>query len=58
MTLLFDKDKTMPIQPGKTFDVPEEEVNVYPSGYKYLAWIEDRTGRTPKMDLGAHGPKK
>ena len=42
MTLLFDKDKFVPVVPGKTFHVPEEEVAQYPSGYRYLAWAESK----------------
>ena len=58
MTLLFDKDKIVPVVPGKAFDVPEEEVRQYPSGYRYLAWAESKAGRPPKMDLNAHGPER
>ena len=43
MTLLFDKDKFVPVVPGKTFNVPEEEVLQYPSGYRYLAWAESKS---------------
>ena len=42
MTLLFDKDKFVPVVPGKTFRVPEEEVAQNPSGYRYLAWAESK----------------
>jgi hypothetical protein len=58
MTLLFDKDKMVPVTPGRSFDIPEEEVAKYPSGYKYLAWAEEKAGRPPKMDLNAHGPER
>jgi hypothetical protein len=43
MTLLFDKDKMVPVVPGKSFDIPEEEVKRYPSGYRYLAWAESKS---------------
>jgi hypothetical protein len=58
MTLLFDKDKMIPVHPGKSYDIPEEEVKKYPSGYRYLAWAESKAGRPPKMDLNAHGPER
>ncbi|KAI9740256.1 MAG: hypothetical protein M1834_004834 [Cirrosporium novae-zelandiae] len=58
ITLLFNKDKMIPVQPGKCFSIPEEEVMKYPSGYRYLAWCEAKIGRPPKMDLNAHGPEK
>ncbi|KAI9804619.1 MAG: hypothetical protein M1833_006693 [Piccolia ochrophora] len=57
-TLLFDKDKFVPVNPGHTFTIPEEEVAKYPSGYRYLAWAESRIGSPPKMDLNAHGPER
>lgn len=58
MTLLFDKDKMVPVHPGMSFEIPEDEVKQYPSGYRYLAWAESKAGRPPKMDLNAHGPEK
>jgi hypothetical protein len=58
MTLLFDKDKMVPVVPGKAFDIPENEAKQYPSGYRYLAWAESKAGRPPKMDLNAHGPER
>jgi len=36
-TLLFDKDKMVPVNAGRQFQIPEEEVSKYPSGYRYLA---------------------
>jgi hypothetical protein len=58
-TLLFDKDKMVPVVPGRTFNIPEEEVNKYPSGYRYLAWCEEKLSKkTPKLDLNSHGPER
>ncbi|KAI9834923.1 MAG: hypothetical protein M1819_002646 [Sarea resinae] len=57
-TLLFDKDKFVPVNPGKAFDVPEDECRKFPSGYRYLAWAEVRNGTPPKMNLNSHGPEK
>jgi hypothetical protein len=57
-TLLFDKDKSVPVDPGRTFYLPEEEIGKYPMGYRYLAWAEVKNGTPPKMNLNAHGPKK
>ena len=58
-TLLFDKDKMVPVIPGRTFEVPDEEVAKYPAGYRYLAWCEEKlTGTPPKMDLNAHGKER
>jgi hypothetical protein len=58
MTLLFDKDRMAQVIPGKSFDIPENEVAKYPSGYRYLAWAEGKVGKPPKMDLNAHGPER
>ncbi|KAJ6133745.1 hypothetical protein N7523_000067 [Penicillium sp. IBT 18751x] len=57
-TLLFDKDKFIPVNPAKTFHIPEEEVEKFPSGYRYLAWAESKIGTPPKMNLNSHGPEK
>lgn len=57
-TALFDKDKFVPVNPTRTFPVPEEEVDQYPSGYRYLAWAEEKIGRPPKLNLNSHGPEK
>jgi hypothetical protein len=58
-TLLFDKDKMVQVNPSNGgFEIPEDEVAQYPSGYKYLAWCEAKTGKPPKMDLNAHGPER
>ncbi|KAJ5674320.1 uncharacterized protein N7477_004254 [Penicillium maclennaniae] len=43
-TLLFDKDKFIPVNPAKTFHIPEEDVEKFPSGYRYLAWAESKFG--------------
>ncbi|KAJ9302358.1 hypothetical protein DTO271G3_1224 [Paecilomyces variotii] len=57
-TLLFDKDKFVPVNPERVFHIPEEEVEKYPSGYRYLAWAEDKIGTPPKMNINSHGPEK
>lgn len=57
-TLLFDKDKMVPVHPGRSFDIPIKEVEKYPSGYRYLAWCENQIGNAPKLDLNAHGPER
>ncbi|KAK0663869.1 Pea pathogenicity protein 2 [Lasiodiplodia hormozganensis] len=57
-TLLFDKDKMIPVHPGRTFDIPEKDVMKYPSGYRYLAWLEDQIDTPPKLDLNSHGPER
>lgn len=54
-TLLFDKDKFVPVNPEKIFHIPEEEVEKYPSGYRYLTWAESKIGSPPKMNLNSHG---
>ncbi|KAL8685616.1 MAG: hypothetical protein Q9218_007649 [Villophora microphyllina] len=57
-TLLFDKDRFTPVNPDRTFKIPEEEVAKYPSGYRYLAWAEAKIGSPPKMDLNSHGKER
>lgn len=58
MTLLFDKDKMVPVNPNHVFDVPESELEGFPSRYRYLCWMEKKVGRQPKMDLSNHGPDR
>ncbi|KAF3031252.1 hypothetical protein E8E11_000158 [Didymella keratinophila] len=57
-TLLFDKDKFVPVNPERVFHIPEDEVEKYPSGYRYLAWAESKIGSPPKMNLNSHGPER
>ena len=46
------------MNPEKIYSIPEDEVKQYPSGYKYLAWAENKISQPPKMNLNAHGPEK
>jgi len=57
-TLLFDKDKMVPVNPERVFHIPEEEVEKFPSGYRYLAWCEDKISAPPKTNLNSHGPER
>ncbi|OOF99855.1 hypothetical protein ASPCADRAFT_402521 [Aspergillus carbonarius ITEM 5010] len=57
-TLLFDKDRLVPVNPGCVLKVPEEAVERFPAGYRYLAWAEEKVGVKPRLDLDAHGPQK
>ncbi|KAK4897558.1 hypothetical protein LTR27_004702 [Elasticomyces elasticus] len=58
-TLLFDKDKMVPVNAGRQYQIPEEEASKYPSGYRYLAWCEANISKTPpKMDLNSHGSER
>ncbi|GKZ19523.1 hypothetical protein AbraIFM66951_011873 [Aspergillus brasiliensis] len=57
-TLLFDKDKFIPVNPAKSFHIPEEEVDKFPSGYRYLAWAEVKFGHPPKLNLNSHGSER
>lgn len=58
-TLLFDKDKMVPVNPSNgSFEVPEKEVEGYPAGYRYLCWCEAKVGKPPKLDLDAHGKER
>ncbi|MCJ1285721.1 hypothetical protein MMC26_005062 [Xylographa opegraphella] len=52
------QDKMVPVVPDKTFTIPEEEARKYPSGYRYLAWCENKISQPPKMDLNSHGPER
>ncbi|KAK1065811.1 hypothetical protein LTR74_007692 [Friedmanniomyces endolithicus] len=36
-TLLFDKDKMVPVSPGREYVILKEEASKYPSGYRYMA---------------------
>ncbi|RAL01717.1 uncharacterized protein BO80DRAFT_473518 [Aspergillus ibericus CBS 121593] len=57
-TLLFDKDRLVPVNPGYVLKVPEEEIERFPSGYRYLAWAEEKVGVKVRVDLNAHGPER
>ncbi|KAK3669308.1 hypothetical protein LTR78_010807 [Recurvomyces mirabilis] len=59
-TLLFDKDKMVPVNPSHEIpSIPEEEVRRHPAGYRYLAWCEANISKTPpKMDLSSHGKER
>ncbi|PYI26079.1 hypothetical protein BP00DRAFT_451495 [Aspergillus indologenus CBS 114.80] len=57
-TLLFDKDMFVPAHPAKTLQISEEEVERLPSGYRYRAWAEGRTGHSSKLNLNSHGPER
>jgi hypothetical protein len=48
ITLLFDKDKMVPVHHGRSFDISEDEVARYPIGYRYLCWAEEKAGKPPK----------
>lgn len=48
----------MPVNPAKTFHLPEEEICKYPTGHRCLTWAEVCNGMPPKMNLNAHGPEK
>ncbi|KAL3964869.1 hypothetical protein ACCO45_001873 [Purpureocillium lilacinum] len=56
-TDLTRADKFIPVNPAKTFHIPEDEVDKFPSGYRYLAWAEVRIGHPPKLNLNSHGPE-
>ncbi|KAI9034925.1 uncharacterized protein KD926_005019 [Aspergillus affinis] len=58
LTLLFDKDKFILVNPARIFHIPEEEVDKFPSGYRYLAWAEVKIGHPPKLNLNSHGPER
>ncbi|KAF7587060.1 hypothetical protein BBP40_007817 [Aspergillus hancockii] len=57
-TLLFDNDRFVAVNPGRTFGVPEEEAEGFPGGYRYLAWAESKIGVVPKLNLDSHGPER
>ncbi|KAI9154780.1 PEP2-like protein [Paramyrothecium foliicola] len=56
-TALYESDKIIPVNPSnRSFQVPEEEVQKFPAGYRYLCWIESKLGMKAKVDLDSHGP--
>lgn len=57
-TLLFEKDKMVPVNGNRASEVPEKEVEGYPAGYRCLCWCEAKVGRPPKLDLNAHGKER
>jgi hypothetical protein len=40
------------------FEVPEEEAEGLPDGYRYLAWAEGKVGVAPKSNLDSYGPER
>ncbi len=57
-TLLFDKNKILPVDSNRISKIDHETVVKYPSDYRYLCWLEETHGYTAKFNLNAHGPER
>ena len=51
----YEKDKLIPVNPAKVPVVDETQLAKYPSGYRYLAYCQEKTmGVKVKLDMPGH----
>ena len=51
----YEKDKLIPVNPNRVPNVDEAEVGKYPSGYRYLAYCQEKTmGVKVMLDMPGH----
>jgi hypothetical protein len=51
----YEKDKLIPVDPNRVPKLDQEKVKEYPSGYRYLAYCQERTmGVTVARDMPGH----
>lgn len=48
---IYRRDEIVPVIPGQTITVPEDELRRYRPSYRYLAWINERNGYVVNNDL-------
>lgn len=55
----YEKDKLIPVNPGKVPVLDEEKLAQFPSGYRYLAYCQEETmGVSVLRDLPGHNREK
>lgn len=51
----YEKDKLIPVNPGRVPVLDEERLKKYPPGYRYLAYMQEETmGVKVLLDLPGH----
>lgn len=51
----YEKDKLIPLNPAKVPKLDEEKLKAYPSGYRYLAYCQEKTmGVKVLLDMPGH----
>lgn len=51
----YEKDKLLPVNPGKVPDLDERKLEEYPNGYRYLAYCQEKTmGVEVLRDMPGH----
>jgi len=51
----YEKDKLIPVNPNKVPQLDEEKLKSYPTGYRYLAYCQEKTmGVKVLMDMPGH----
>lgn len=54
-SLLLKQDKLIPVNPNKVPKLDEAELSKFPSGYRYLAYCQERTmGVKVLLDMPGH----
>jgi hypothetical protein len=48
---IYEKDRVDPVNPSDSLVFNSDEVNTYPEGYRYLAYIQTQIGYKVKMDM-------
>jgi hypothetical protein len=51
----YEKDKLIPVDPNRVPKLDEEKLKTYPSGYRYLAYCQEKTmGVKVMLDMPGH----
>jgi hypothetical protein len=51
----YEKDKLIPVDPRRIPELDDEKLRQYPSGYRYLAYCQEKTmGINVKLDMPGH----
>lgn len=52
---IYEKDRIEPVRPGVPLRLDEAELGRFPEGYRYLAYVQSKSGST--VDLGLPTPR-
>jgi hypothetical protein len=52
---IYEKDRIEPVRPGAVLKLNEAELARFPEGYRYLAYVQSKSGST--VDLGLPTPR-
>jgi hypothetical protein len=55
---IYEKDRMDPVSPSATLALDDDLLELYPSGYRHLAYLQSRIGYEVKKDMpGLRGPE-